>query len=105
MGLSKLQSRGQVTIPADVRRAAGLVAGQIVAVESVGRGQVRLTALRGTSLDDVFKHYGGPGSVPRDLWVRVGDGVARDVLRASRGETRKPRAGSTRARRRRGRNP
>jgi AbrB family looped-hinge helix DNA binding protein len=81
MGLSKVQARGQVTIPADVRRAAGVVPGETVIIEAAGKGKIQVTAL-GTHepLDSVFKRYSGPGAVPAGLWDRVAEAVARETI-------------------------
>ena len=82
MGLSKVQSRGQVTIPADARRAAGLAPGDVVLIEAAGKGKLRLTALPTREpLDAVFKRYGGPGKVVPHLWDQVAEDVVRDVVR------------------------
>jgi AbrB family looped-hinge helix DNA binding protein len=81
MGLSKVQSRGQVTIPADVRRAAGLAAGDVVVIEAAGKGKVQLVVLSVREpLDHVFRRYGGPGAVAPDLWDEVAEDIERDAL-------------------------
>ncbi len=85
MGLSKVQSRGQVTIPADVRRAAGLAPGDVVVIEAAGKGKLHLMALPvRESLDGVFKRYSGPGVVATDLWEQVAEDIANDALNRPR---------------------
>lgn len=81
MGLSKVQARGQVTLPKDVRRAAGVAPGDTVIIEAVGKGKVHVTAL-GTRepLENVFKRYGTPGAVPADLWGKVARAIARETV-------------------------
>jgi AbrB family looped-hinge helix DNA binding protein len=82
MALSRVQARGQVTIPADVRRAAGVEPGDRVVIMAIGKGQIRLTSVPAqVPLDELFKRYSGPGVVPVDLWERVEEDIARDVLR------------------------
>ena len=90
MGLSKVQARGQVTLPADVRHVAGVEPGDTVVIEAAGKGKVHITAL-GTRepLDSVFERYGGPGAVPAGLWERVAEAVARET--AGRSTSRRPR--------------
>lgn len=80
MGFSKVQARGQVTLPTDVRRAAGVAPGDTVIIEAAGKGKVHITAV-GTHepLDSVFKRYSGPGAVPAGLWDQVGEAVAREA--------------------------
>lgn len=91
MGLSKVQARGQVTLPTEVRRAAGVAPGDTVIIEAVGKGKVHITAL-GTHepLDSVFGRYSGPGAVPAGLWDQVAGVVARETVgRAIRRRPRK----------------
>lgn len=80
MGLSKVQARGQVTLPSDIRRATGVAPGDVVIIEAAGRGKVHITAL-GTDepLDRVFKRYSGPGAVPAGLWDQVAAAVASET--------------------------
>lgn len=81
MGLSKVQARGQVTLPTEVRRAAGVAPGDTVIIEAAGKGKVHITAL-GTHepLDTVFQRYSGPGAVPAGLWDQVAEAVARETV-------------------------
>ena len=94
MGLSKVQARGQVTIPAAVRRVAGVVPGDTVIIEAAGTGKIQVTAL-GTRepLDGIFKRYSysGPGAVPAGLWDRVAAAVARETVGTTVGRRRKRR--------------
>jgi AbrB family looped-hinge helix DNA binding protein len=79
-GLSKVQARGQVTLPGAVRRAAGLSPGDTVIIEARSMGKVQITAV-GTQepLDRVFERYGAAGVVPAGLWSEVARAVAREV--------------------------
>lgn len=45
MALARVLARGQVTLPRQVRRLAGIGPGDTVHIEVLGPGQVRLTAL------------------------------------------------------------
>jgi AbrB family looped-hinge helix DNA binding protein len=56
--LPKVQSQGQVTLPATVRAEAGIEPGDVVAFKVVGPGKVELTALRPMSLDALIAKYG-----------------------------------------------
>jgi AbrB family looped-hinge helix DNA binding protein len=88
MALAKIQSRGQVTIPAAVRRAAGVAPGDVLVVDAAGKGQLHLTAIpTGEPLAQVFKRYGGAGAVTPGLWDRVAEAVAADTLGAARVRT------------------
>lgn len=84
MGLSRVQSRGQVTISAEVRKAAGIQPGDVVFFEAVGVGKVSLTVLPGREpLKEVFRRYGGPGVVPENLWERVEADMAGDISQSA----------------------
>lgn len=69
---TKLSAKGQVVIPADVRRALGLSAGQTLQVTRTGGG-VLLTPMLPKSgrtteqilgeLDKIYTHHGPPASI------------------------------------------
>jgi AbrB family looped-hinge helix DNA binding protein len=68
MEVAKIMTRGQVTIPAAVRRQAGIRAGDAVTLEVVGPGQVTLRVLPRMSLADALQRYRveGPVDEPAD---------------------------------------
>lgn len=82
MGFGKVQARGQVTIPTEVRQAANIRTGDTLLFEVTGAGRLRVVAIpTHSSLDDLFDRYSSPGvfEVER-VWAEVGEDVARDVL-------------------------
>ena len=83
MGLGRVQARGQVTIPAEVREALGIQAGDVLLVEVTGPDDGRFRVVRTTrSLEEYFDAYRVDGPVPADLWDTVADDLARDVTPA-----------------------
>lgn len=61
VGLGTVQARGQVTIPASVRKAAGIVPGDVVLARAVGPGKVELHLIRRTPLRELWARYSVPG--------------------------------------------
>lgn len=57
MQIGKILARGQVTLPRDVRRAAGLRPGDIVAFEVTAPGHVELRALPHIRLAEALDRY------------------------------------------------
>jgi AbrB family looped-hinge helix DNA binding protein len=45
MAISRVLSRGQVTLPRDIRRKAGIKPGDVVHIEVIDRGEVRVVVL------------------------------------------------------------
>lgn len=82
--LTKVQSRGQITLPGEVRREAGIGPGDSVTVEAVGPGTVRVKALPKLTLAEALERYRieGPIDEPadREAWQDI---AARDVLGSS----------------------
>lgn len=86
MGFGKVQARGQVTIPAEVRQAAGIQAGDTLLFEVVGEGRLKAIVIpTHESVEDVLERYRMPGQFDadrtRDEVIRQ---IARDVLGGSR---------------------
>ena len=82
MGFGKVQARGQVTIPADVRQAAEIRAGDTLLFEVTGAGQLRVVVLpTHPSLDDLFDRYSLPEKFESDrVWAEVDQDMSRDAL-------------------------
>lgn len=81
MQLARVQSRGQITLPADIRRAAGIEPGTALYIEVVGKGEIRLSVLPKLTPDELRERY--PIEEPID-WPRVReewqDEAAREVI-------------------------
>lgn len=82
--LSKVQARGQVTLPRSIRQATGVKAGDVVLFQSVGPGTVQLKVLPRLTLAEALERYQVKGPVD-DAHDREGwqDAAARDVLGSS----------------------
>ena len=63
MDISKVMTRGQITIPARIRRRAGIRAGDSVTLEVVGPGRVTLCVLPRMSLAEALDRYRLDGPV------------------------------------------
>ena len=70
---AKITSKGQITVPRDVRRALGVQAGDHLVFESIG-DEVRVRALKTKSAFSKYRGIGNPGigSGRRNisLWLR-----------------------------------
>ena len=79
--LGTVQARGQVTLPKEVRRAAGVRPGDSVAMRVLGPGLVELRVLPTLTLEDLFERYkiAGPIDETRDraAWQEA---AAREVI-------------------------
>lgn len=83
MGLGRVQARGQVTIPAEVREALGIQPGDVLLFEVTGPDEGRFRVVRTTrSLDEYFDAYRVEGPVPANLWDTVAEDLARDATPA-----------------------
>ena len=82
MQLSKILARGQVTLPRNIRRAAGLEPGDVVAFEVTAPGRVELRALPRLRLSEALERYRVTGTVD-DAADRVAwqTHAAQDVVR------------------------
>jgi AbrB family looped-hinge helix DNA binding protein len=49
IAIRRVLSRGQVTLPKDIRRRATIKPGDIVHIEAIGKGEVRIVALPNVS--------------------------------------------------------
>ena len=70
---AKITSKGQITVPRDVRRALGVQAGDHLVFESIG-DELRVRALKTKSVFSKYRGIGNPGigSGRRNisLWLR-----------------------------------
>ena len=57
---AKISSKGQITVPRDVRRALGVQAGNHLVFESIG-DEVRVRALKTKSAFSKYRGIGNPG--------------------------------------------
>ncbi|EKP95588.1 AbrB/MazE/SpoVT family DNA-binding domain-containing protein [Thermaerobacter subterraneus] len=81
MGLGRVQTRGQVTIPVEVREALGIRPGDVLLFEVQGPDEGRFRVIRTSrSLDAFFDKYQVDGPVPANLWDAVAEDVSRDVM-------------------------
>src|SRR5687768_5367890 len=63
MAIGRIQARGQVTLPKDVREAAGVVPGDSVIIEATGHGKVELRVVPKLTLAETFERYRIEGPV------------------------------------------
>ncbi len=81
IAMGKVGRRGQVTLPASIRRAAGIQAGDKVTIEVTGDRVVEIRLLPRFTLAEALERFRieGPVDLPRDreLWEAE---AARDVL-------------------------
>lgn len=84
MTVARVLGRGQVTLPRQIRRMAGINPGDTVNVEVVGPGRLQFTLLPKVSPRDLRQRYpiDAPIDEPRDreAWQAT---AVRDVLRHS----------------------
>jgi AbrB family looped-hinge helix DNA binding protein len=57
MSTAIVQSRGQITLPSEVRKQAGIEPGTVLIVRAVGPGSIRLIALPRLSPDELRELY------------------------------------------------
>jgi AbrB family looped-hinge helix DNA binding protein len=81
MAIGRVQSRGQITLPRDVRRAAHIEPGDTVTIQAVGPGTVQVRVLSRLTLRDLIERYPieGPVAVAADR-ARWEAEAAREVL-------------------------
>ncbi len=79
--LAKVQARGQVTLPREIRRAIGIEPGDTIVLRVTGPGKVELGVLPRLTIDDLAARYPieGPIDEPADraAWQEA---AAKDVL-------------------------
>ena len=81
--LSKVQTRGQVTLPRSIRQAAGVKPGDVVLFQPLGPGTVQLKVLPRLTLAEALERYRVEGPIDdardRESWQEA---AAKDVLGA-----------------------
>jgi AbrB family looped-hinge helix DNA binding protein len=79
--LTRVQSRGQITLPQEVRKEAGIAPGDAVAIEVTGPGIVEVRVLPKLTLAETFERYKITEPVG-DTWDAEvwHDDAAKDVL-------------------------
>jgi AbrB family looped-hinge helix DNA binding protein len=68
VAIGKVQSRGQITLPREVRRAAQIQPGDTVTIQALGPGTVQVKILSRLTLRDLFERYPieGPVNIAAD---------------------------------------
>ena len=68
VAIGKVQSRGQITLPREVRRAAQIQPGDSVTIQAVGPGTVQVRILSRLTLADLLERYPieGPVNIAAD---------------------------------------
>lgn len=64
MGVTKLQARGQLTIPARIRRAFGWAPGDAITFTTRPDGVLELRALKTHSISALIEKYSQAGTAP-----------------------------------------
>jgi len=81
MGLGRVQARGQVTVPAEVRQALDLRPGDMLLFEVIGESEGRFRVFRAhRDLDRLFAEHRLEGSPDLDDWDALAEQISRDVL-------------------------
>lgn len=81
MGIGRVQPRGQITIPRDVRRAAHIQPGDTVSIRVLEPGKLEINVLPRLKLAEALERYriDGPVDIAADR-LRWQETAAADVL-------------------------
>lgn len=80
--ITKVQSRNQITLPREVRRAAGIHAGDSVLIKSTGPGTVEIKVLPRLTIAELVRRYPIEGPLDmKQLQRDVEDDMAADAIR------------------------
>lgn len=80
--MAKVQSRNQITLPREVRRASGIHAGDSVLIRSTGPGTVELKVVPHMTFEESLERFRVNESVDMDQLQRdIGEDIVADVLR------------------------
>jgi AbrB family looped-hinge helix DNA binding protein len=83
MQIGKVQTRGQITLPREVRQKAGIQPGDVVAFEVVAPGRLLLRSIPRLRLSEALERYRIDGPVDDALdRVQWQERAARDVSHA-----------------------
>ena len=81
MGLGRVQARGQVTVPAEVRQALDLRPGDMLLFEVTGESEGRFHVFRAhRDLDRLFAEHRLEGTPGLDDWDALTNEISQDVL-------------------------
>lgn len=82
MGITTLQSRGQLTIPVEIRRACGWEPGDSITFSAKPNGVVELRAIKRQNVRDVVRKYSQDGIAPNldELRQSASDDLIREKL-------------------------
>jgi AbrB family looped-hinge helix DNA binding protein len=81
VGLGRVQARGQVTVPVEVRQALDLRPGDVLLFEVTGDSEGRFRVFRAhRELDRLFAEHHLEGTPDLDAWDAPAEQVCRDVL-------------------------
>lgn len=66
--LAKVQGRGQITLPREIRRMAGINPGDTVTIKALGPGRVEVHVVPRLTLQELLERYRieGPVDIPAD---------------------------------------
>jgi|SwirhisoilCB2_FD_contig_31_14657698_length_704_multi_2_in_0_out_0_2 AbrB family looped-hinge helix DNA binding protein len=80
--VTKVQSRNQITLPKEVRRASGIKAGDSVLVRSTGPGTIEVRTFPRMTFEESLEKYHVDECVDvNELRRAVEEGIVADVLR------------------------
>lgn len=80
--LTTVQSRNQITLPKEVRRASGIHAGDSVLVRSTGPGTAELMVIPRITFEESLKRFHSDERVDMEQMKRdLEDDIVADVLR------------------------
>lgn len=82
VALAKVQARGQVTLPRDVRQAVGIQPGDTLMIQATGPASLQVTVLPRLTLAEALERYRVEGEVDLAALRREAEGdAAADALR------------------------
>lgn len=86
MGTAKLQPRGQITIPAEIRRTLGWKPGDSISFGTTPDGVLQLRVIKRLPVRELLQKYRVEGDAPDLEMLRqdVAEQIAREKLQESR---------------------
>jgi len=81
--IARVQARGQVTVPQEIRKACGVEPGRELLFVQTGENRFECQVLLRTSLVELTRRYAMPGSAPdlKQLREEMGDDFIRPYLK------------------------